>query len=446
MSWPVLVSALALISLVTVIVGVIPALLLNYSQLTNLLQRNERVSSRGKLERKLQSGFSIVQIAFSFALYTGAVLLLQTLWQLQHLPLGFDPRNILTSQISLLPNKYFTDEEIRQFFRALLDKIQGIPGVEAAAISSAPPFGSVQLRTSLVPPTFQSTAKEQAQTPDAEYISRRYFDVLKIPLVLGRDFNLEDGTESPAVVIVNQTLATRFWPARVPIGATLVAPSSPAPRPLSVIGVVGSVLRGEVSSGTPAPCIYFPFAQRAVPDITLLVRTKAGYDPVTLEATIRETVDGLDPNQPIYNVSPMTATVAASLTPVRLAAYIVGIFSILALSLVGVGLYGVLTYAVGRQTQEIGIRLALGAQRRSVLMSVIKTALRLSALGIGLGIACSFALKQVLTAFVPDLSTLTVLTFSMAAGIMLGVGLLASILPAWRATRVDPGAILRADL
>jgi len=422
-------------------VGIIPVLRFDFASITAQLGNASRSISASKASRRRTNCFLIAQVALSFCFYTVTTLLLLTLSQLNNVRLGFDP-HVFTAQVSLPPTGYSTPELQRQFFDRALRELRMMPGVENVAASSAPPFGPVKIRTSYQPADLPRTNASAQQTKVfGEYVTPDYFRTLGIPVLQGRTFATEDSTTSTPVAIIDESFAKRHWPEGKAVGAYLVNPEDVTQR-VAIVGVVGSVMHEEVASSSPATCIYFPMAQRVTPYATLLVRPRPGQEISASASVLANAVSRVDPNQPVYNTRSMVAAVSSTLQPQKIAAYVLALFAGLALLLMAVGLYGTLAHAVARQRKEFGIRLALGATREHILRSVMFRGVGLATIGIALGMLSTFLLRDLLRAAIPQLSDLKPVVLLGGIGLLLGVSALASWLPAWRASRLDPNTML----
>jgi len=436
-----LLLALAVVAGTAFAVGIIPALRFDYAALTAQLGSAGRSLSASKVSRHKADYFLIAQVGLSFCFYTVTTLLLLTLSQLSHVRLGFDP-HLFTAQVSLPPSAYSTPELQRQFFDRTLDELRTMPGMENVAASSAPPFGPVKIRTSYQPAELSRANPSAEQTKVfGEYVTPGYFRTLGIPLLQGRMFGTEDTSSSTPVAIIDESFAKRHWPQAKAVGAHLVNPDDATQR-IAIVGVVGSVMHEEVTSGSPAACIYFPMSQRVTPYATLLVRPRSEREISSVASALANAVSRVDPNQPVYNTRSMSTAVSSTLQPQKIAAYVLAVFAALALLLMAVGLYGTLGQAVARQRQAFGIRLALGATREHILWSVISRGVGLASIGIAFGMIGTFLLRDVLRAAIPQLSNLKPVVFLGGIGLLLCVSTLASWLPAWRASRLDPNTVL----
>jgi putative ABC transport system permease protein len=270
-----------------------------------------------------------------------------------------------------------------------------------------------------------------------------FFATLGIPLLKGRDFTADDHAQAPGVVIISEALARRCWPGEDALGKRLREEGASNPW-VSVVGVAADVkYRGLPNNPNADPDVYFPLLQRPNNNLSLAVRTAA--EPANLTATIRQELQKLDPNLPVYNVMTMAQQVARQTTQARFSAWLLGIFGALALALAAVGIYGVMSYLVTQHTREIGIRMALGAQARDVLKLVVGQGLALTLIGVGVGLIGALALTRLMKTLLFGVSATDPLTFAVIALLLVGIALLACWIPARRATKVDPVIALQCE-
>jgi predicted permease len=424
----------------TALVGLVPAFRFDYLSLGTYLGTAGRSQSASRRTRRQTNLFFIAQVALSFSFFTVTLLLLKTVAELNRVRLGFDP-NVLTAQISLPASRYPTAQAQRQFFDRVLEELRALPGIRLAAESNAPPFGPVKISSALRPAGFSGPTPAAEQKVYSEYVTSDYFRTLGIPLLQGRTFGDIDSANSLPVAVVDEIVAKRYWPAGGAVGGHLTTPGEPA-QDLTVVGVVGSVMREKVSFEAQNGCVYLSLAQRVTPYATLLVRADQNRDPATLATALATAVSRADADQPIYNVRPMRTAVSATLRPQKIAASVFVIFAGLLLLLMAVGLYGALAHVVRQRKQELGIRLALGATRLDILWSVLSRGLALTAIGIALGMGGAFALLNMLRATIPYFGQVSVPVLASGVAALFAVATVASWLPAWRASRLDPNSVL----
>ena len=386
----------------------------------------------------------VAQVALSFLVLIGAGLCVRSLQRLQAIDAGFDPANTLALSLDLSLSGY--DEARGQlFYQQLVERVTGLPGVESASLAHTAPLGDDLLT--------RSTAIEGYEPQPGEKMSffynvvgPRYFETLRTPLVKGRDFTPQDRAGAPQVVIINETLARRYFPDGDALGKRLIFGAyrgSPIPlQHLEIIGVVKDSKYSELTEQTRR-MMFLPLAQSYRPEMRLHART--AQEPTAMVAAIRREAQKLDAGLPVYDIKTLEEQKDRSLYTARLAATLLSVFGGLALLLASIGLYGVMAYVVGQRRREIGVRLALGARRRDVFMLVIKEGMALVAVGVALGLAGAIAGTRLLTTFLYGVQPTDAATFIVIAMLLAAVALLANYLPARRAARTDPMQALRAE-
>jgi putative ABC transport system permease protein len=379
------------------------------------------------------------ELALATVLLVGATLLIRSLVQLQHVPLGFDPEGVISLQVSLPPTKYPMAKRVT-FFRDLREALQTIPGVVRAGVSSGIPFGAGNYTTSPVSVPGRSLLPPGTSVPiDWRTVSPGYFETMRIPLLRGRDFTDSDRTDAPEVIILSRATARAFWGDEDPIGRTVrrVADS----RDFTVIGIVGDVRSTSLNNESPA--LYYSSGTRIWPLMDIVVRP-AG-DPAPVIAAIRQRVHAMDPDVPIMNLRPMTEWVSGSAAQPRFNATLLGVFAAVALLLAAIGTYGVLAYSVSLRTKEIGLRMALGAERASVRRLVVREGMTAGLTGIAVGVAASIAASRLIGALVFGVSVRDASTYVAVAILLAIVAFASCVVPAMRASRVDPMTALRLE-
>ncbi|HEX6495352.1 MAG TPA: ABC transporter permease [Acidobacteriaceae bacterium] len=441
----VLCFALALSMLTGILFGLAPALSAFRRDLAAVLQGNLAPGSIGRFRRRFATGprglLVAGQVTLSLILLVSAGLLLQSLARLYRVDPGFRPDHVLTMSVSLAPAQYDTDAKRAGFYTQLVDRVEAIPGVEDASVTLTLPTAGwagtpIQITGRPEPPL------NQRPIAVVQQISPDYFRTLKVPLKRGRVFTISDNASAPGVVIIDEALARRFWPqypgGENPVGQHLVVGSSR--QPLEIIGVAAEVHQ-EGRDAAPLPGFYIPNAQQPPQSAILVLRTKG--DPASFTETVRRQVLALDHNQPISDVKTLSAVLDSSEDQRRLMFTLLGAFSIAATLLAILGLYSVISYSVVERTREIAIRQALGAQRGSILVLVLRQGLGLALTGIAAGIAGAAALTRLLNSMLFGVKALDPVTFTLAAILFLLVALAASYIPARRAAAVEPMAALR---
>jgi putative ABC transport system permease protein len=396
-------------------------------------------SASGGVRPLLRKGLACAELALATVLLVGATLLVRSLLELQRVPLGFDPEGVTAFQIALPPTKYDGPKRVA-FHRELGNAIAAVPGVQRAGTSSGIPFGVGNYTTSPVTAPGKSVLPPGTPVPvDWRVVSPAFFETMRIPLLRGRAFADSDTATAPAVMIVSRATARRFWGDDDPIGRTIrrVAES----KDFTVIGVVGDVRSTTLNRESPA--LYYSSGTVTWPLMDIVVRTAGDATPVM--AAIRQKVRELDPDLPLSNVRPMSEWVATSAAQPRLNATLLGIFAVVALLVAAIGTYGVLAYSVSQRTKELGLRMALGADRAGVLRLVVREGMTVGLAGILGGVVAAIALSQALSALVFGVSVWDPWTYGGVAALLLLVALASCALPAIRASRVDPMTALRLD-
>ena len=430
---------LAVSFLTGILFGLMPALQLSKPDVQAVLRDESRGASGSRRRNLLRSLLVVSQIALSLILLVGAGLLMRSFISLQNVNVGFNPHNLLVMNIALPPSRYSSAPTIAAFFDRLCKQVAAMPGVSSVAVSSGLP-----LRPSRYSPLLPEGSPEAplGQRPifSIQAISEGFFETMGIPFLRGRAFRDADKEYAPQVAIINEAFARRFWPSESALGKRIFVGT--APQPAVVAGVVGNVknIRLAVES---VPELYYPMTQRPSPSMNLVVRC-AG-DPRALAAPVRAQVFSIDKQQPVTNVRTMEQHLATSITPNRLTALLLVVFSAMALIVATVGLYGLIAYSTAQRTQEMGIRVALGALPGDLRRLVLRQGLLLGISGVSLGLAGSYGLSRLIESLLYEVSPTDAWTFGFCAVLLLAITLLASYVPARRAARCDPSLALRYE-
>ena len=424
-----------------VLFGLFPAWQTSKSDLHAVLKEGGR---SGSARRSVRGLFVVAEVALALVLLVGAGLLLKSFQKLQDVNPGFKAEHLLTMQLSPPATKYREPQQIDAFFQQALDKIKGLPGVQSAGISTSVPMSGFNSAGSFVIEGRTTPPGEMSPWGNRWFAGASYFQTLEVPLVKGRYFDDRDVRDAPQVAIIDETMERKFWPDENPIGRRISFQRDPQGNPIwrEVVGVVGHVKHRGLEGESPVQ-YYIPFRQMPVNGVFLVVRT--AMEPTSLAGAVRGAIQEVDPELPVFRVTTMERMVEDSMTQRRFAMTLLSVFAFVALILASVGLYGVMSYSVTQRTNEIGIRMALGAKVTDVLAMVVRQGMTLSLAGVGIGLAGAFALTHVMRNLLFGVSATDPLTYAAVALVLAGVSLLACFVPARRATKVDPMEALRYE-
>jgi putative ABC transport system permease protein len=437
-----LLFTIAISVLAGTIAGFAPMLTLFNPNVNDAIQngRTQVIGSRNNAS--LRSLLASAEVAAAVVLLVAAGLLLKSFLRLTNVSSGFDSHNVLTARISLPIDKYATDPQQAAFSAQLLDRISVLPGVRVASLStSIPTTISMKMRLGIEGHPAPAPTDPTASVPIDE-VSDGYFRTLGIPILSGREFDSADGPSAPVAAVVNQEFVRLFFPdGENPIGRRiLLSVGTPHQTPVSIVGVAAA-LRRVGRGDKPLPLVFLRFAQSPSTDITVLLRT--AQDPSTIVSALRSQVLAIDKELPLFDVATMDELLVGETAVQRFEAMAVGLFAALALLLAGVGIYGVISYMVSQRTQEIGIRMAIGAQRGDVLRMVLRDGMFMAGAGMAVGIGGALALTRLMRSLLFQITPTDPVTYSAVTLILVTVALLACCIPARRAMRVDPMAALR---
>jgi len=432
-----------LVSLATgILFGLAPAFHSARHTTRQTLQEGSRGTAGGASQR-LRSALAVAELALSLALLAGSGLLIRSFLRLQEIDAGFRPDGVLTMRISLPEQKYSKPEQTRAFYRELLDRVRQLPGVDAAGGASGLPLsgtgwsGTTTIDTQAVPQ--DQTTPEADQRPALP----GYFEAMGIPLIRGRYFDQRDTATSAMVAIVDETLANTYWPHQDAIGRRIKQGNGSNPWRV-VVGVVRHVRYRTLESPSRVE-LYWPYAQTdfALDSMSLAIHTTA--DPRLLANAVQKQVLALDPDQPVYRIRTMYELMAESVARRRLSMFLLAAFAGAALLLSAVGIYGVMSYSVARRAREMGIRMALGARSGNILWLVLGQSLWMTIAGLSIGIAGSLVLTRFLSSLLFHVKATDPFTYSAVALFLGLVAQIASLIPAYRATTIDPVSALRQE-
>jgi putative ABC transport system permease protein len=436
----VLLFSLLLCIVTGIIFGLVPSLQAARKELQPSLKEGGRGSSEGGGRGRLRAGLVVSEVAVALVLMTGAGLLIESFAHLMHVDPGFTSKGVMTFPLSLPSARYGQPAQQADFYRLLLEKVKSVPQIQAAGVTSHLPLSGALRFVFFCPQGTACQGIGKDPTIALRQVSPSYFDAVRTPLLRGRVFTESDVAGGAPVAIINQTVASRYWPGQDPIGKRLANSRDMIQR--EIVGVVGDVKFNTLNTANSEE-MYFPIAQVPWPSGTLMVRSDASPEP--LVAAVRQKIAELDPYLPVSGILSMDDVVATSVAQPRMVMQFAGIFAGFALLLSAVGIYGVMAYSVNQRKQEMGIRVALGAKPWDILRLVVGQGMRLTLAGVGFGVAVSLLLTRLLSSLLFGIKGIDPAVFSGAAVVLVGSALLACYLPARRATQVDPVVVLRFE-
>jgi predicted permease len=427
--------------LAAMLFGVAPAWQISRLDRYELLKEGGRANTGGLRRQQLRAALVVAEVALALVLLVGAGLFLRSLAALEDVNPGFQPNGVITAGVSL-PRAHYADGGKRNaFYRAVLGNLAGMPGVASVAAATPVPFSGDGGSASFAIEGRPSPPGDPGPHGDIGFVSPDFFAALKIPIRKGRVFSDVDRPDTEPVALIDEILARQYWPNEDPIGKHLRRGRS-APW-ATIVGVVGHVKNADLGGEDVKGKYYFPLYQVPPPMATFVVRTPS--DPARLAAGIRDAVRSIDSTQPVSQVRLLPEMVNSSLAPRRFVVTVLGVFAGMALLMAVIGLYGVISYAVTQRTQELGVRMALGAQPGEILRLVLGQGMRLAGAGAAIGLVVSLIASSLLRNELFHVSSFDPPTFGLMAAVLIGAALLASYIPARRATCVDPMVALRYE-
>ena len=431
------------VSLLTGIVfGLLPAFEATRVDLHSSLKEGGKNVGGGARAHKLRAIFVAAEIALALVLLIGASLLIRSFSRLQAVDPGFDARNVLTMTVSAAPWKYDTDRKTIDFFKQAVDQFKGLPNVEAAGAISFLPFNGPHSGTNLDIEGKPKLPSSQGLTTGVCVTDAHYFDTMRILLKEGRLFTDQEASEERHVVVVNEAFARKNLPSEDPIGKRVTIYMKDEIPPSEIIGVVADSQHTALD-GEAEPMAYWPHPELVYSFMTFVIRTRGPAENIAGAA--RNVIHTLDPQQPIGQVTTMESLLAKSIARSRFNTALLAIFAAVALLLAVVGTYGVMSYSVTQRTHEFGIRMALGAGRLDIVTLVVRRGLSMAAIGVAAGLFAAFAVTRLLTSLLYGVTATDAFTFTVVPLGLIAIALLASYLPARRATKVNPLVALRYE-
>jgi predicted permease len=434
---------LAVALLTGLLFGLVPALNISKANLNELLKDSSRGATGGLRHRRLRGLLVVAEVGLAFVLLIGAGLLMRSFIYLQRVDPGFNPHQVLSASIDLSYKRYSDDHVRATFIQHLLERIQALPGVRGVGASTDLPWTGYDENTSFL---IEHRPLSQDDGPHARYhsVTPDYFRAIGVPLLAGRFLTERDGLDAPQTLLINQSMAHRFWPDEEALGKRLSFTDNPTEKDWwTIVGIVGDVKDTPNATATE-PAFYWSFAQN-VWQRQMFLAIQADVDPFTLVEPVRREVLALDQELALADVNTLEQIAGGAINGPRFVFLLVGIFAAVALALATVGIYGVMSYTVSQRTHEIGLRIALGAQRGDVLKLVIKQGILLSLTGVAIGVGSALALTRIMASLLFEVSSTDPLTFILISILLTSVSLLACYIPAQRAMQVDPMIALRSE-
>jgi putative ABC transport system permease protein len=439
---PVLGFTIGLTLITGIVFGLVPALEASRFDLSEPLKEGGKSVVGGTRAQRMRNVFVVAQVALALVLLVGAGLLMKSLNRLQSVEAGFDPNNLLTMRVSLPTRKYDTDPKLINFFKQAVDQIGNLPGVAAVGAINTLPFDGPYSGTRLDIEGQPKRPRGQDLSTGVCVTDANYFQAMHIPLKRGRLYTPQEVTEMRHVVVVNEAFARDVFPGQEAIGQRVTIHMKDQNQPSEIIGIVGNNKAKGLDSDVE-PMAFWPHAELVYPAMTIAIRTRGDNPGITAGA--RNVIHQLDPEQPIGQVATMDSLMAKSVARARFNSTLLAIFSIVALVMAAVGIYGVMSYSVLQRTHEIGVRMALGAQRSDVLKLILTQGIWLALFGVVAGLAGSYALTRIISTLLFEVAATDTMIFATVAIGIFVISFVASYLPASRATRVDPLSALRYE-
>jgi predicted permease len=433
-----------------ILFGLIPLVHVFKSDLNSIFRSEGRTGSASRGAVMLRSALVTGQVALAFILLIGAGLMFASLRAVLNEDPGFEPESVITGYVSLPESRYPEEADRRQFIDELLRETSALPGVLSAGVTSAVPFGGSFSASVILPEGYVPSPGESLLSPFSTIAGPGYFETMRIPLVEGRYFDQRDTEEAGNVIIIDEWLARRYFPDESPLGRRMLWGTVPGAEDATdeenlwtIIGVVGQIKQNDLSTTEHVGAYYFTYAQRTPGFMTVVART--AVEPTGLTSSIRQTVSRIDPDLPFFYPQTMEERVEESLVSRRTPMLLLMIFAGVALFLAAIGIYGVLAYTVAQRTRELGIRMALGGAPQQVFGLVLTQGSKVVALGLVIGLALSLLMGRLIRALLFGVQPTEPVVLLGVAVILAAVGVGASLLPARRATRIDPMVALNAE-
>jgi len=432
------------------VLGLIPVVQLFRDSLSSIFRQEGRAGSAGRGAVVSRNLLVAAQVAFAFVLLIGAGFLLASFVQMIAVDPGFEPDGVLTAQLTLPDARYQEDADVVAFYSRLLERVRAVPGVARAGMTDSIPFGGNTSSSVITVEGYELQPGESVRSPYQRIVSPGYFEAMGIPVLRGRPFDERDTADSPQVVIVDRWMAEKYWPGRDPIGGRLyqgvpeIVEDGEEIEWKTVVGVVDEVLITDPAQEVIDGAYYFPPTQEPRRYMALAVAPESG-DPNVLVPALRQVLGDLDPELPLYGVQTMQERIDEQMLQSKVPMLLASVFAGVALFLAAVGIYGVLAYSVVQRTRELGIRLALGSTSSEVFRMVLRQGAVIVGVGLSAGLVGAFFLTRWIESILYGVSPFDPMVFLAVAGLLTLVALVATAVPAFRATRIDPVVALATD-
>lgn len=430
--------------------GLLPALRFTKTDVNEALKQGQGRGGSESRGGKTRALLVVSEVALSLVLLIGAGLMVRTLWQLSNVKPGFDPNSLLTMTVSIPANKFPTPASYTSFFERVLQQVRSTPGVQSAGVIDDLPMGNGGSHQPVAIEGQPVVPMSDQPEVDVRLISSGYLPTMRVPLLRGRDLTVDDVAGRTPAVLISESMAKRFWPHENPLGKHLTLTFYPG-MSREIVGVVGDVKLDSLDETRPVETVYWPLDQIFAPPsetwrsfpMSMAVRT--GGDPMSLVTAVTSAVHQIDPETPLTDLTTMNELISDTLKPQRSNMFLLAAFAGLALVLTAVGIYSVLSYAVRRRVREIGIRVALGASHSDVLKMIVTDGMKPILLGVTIGLAAALVLGRVVSSLIYGVRATDPLTLGTVTVLLVAVGVLATAIPAYRATRVEPIRTLRDE-
>ena len=425
--------------------GLWPALHATGGSLNQSLKDAGSKASEGKRRRRSRNVLIVTELALAQVLLIGAGLLIVSYYRASRIDPGFNADHVLSAKIAPSAKKYPDPKSRVSFYSQVIEQLQTLPGVSSVGMVMNLPLSGASMNRGFKVEGRPEPKPDENVAMDYQVVNSDYFATLEIPIVRGRGLTEQDNETAPRVIVINEAMAHAFWPNEDPVGKRMaIGESSKDTSWRTIVGVVGSVRHAGLTE-EPVPCAFIDYRQDLESWSRMAFVMKTSTEPSSLTSTVRSSLVAIDPQQPVYAIEPLEKLIEGSVAPRKFVMSLIGSLAFVALALALVGIYSVISFSVSERTREIGIRMALGAKRRDVLRMILSQGMRVSAVGIVMGLAIALGLTRLLRTLLFEVSATDPITFGLVAMTMSLIALMACYLPARRATRVDPLVALRDE-